>query len=235
MIKHKTIIRSTVSFFLGAAFSISAFAAPSDDFFTPLNLGPGFDSLSQNDEYASYQWGLKNDGQFQLVRMIASFQSLDSVYGRRKGRSSSISLPDLGPGLIDIQPEVTHAVPGMDINILPAWEQYDAKAPEEKRQVIVAVIDTGIDYSHPELQNAIWTNPGEIPGDGIDNDQNGYIDDIHGWNFHTGSPTIYSGKEDSHGTHTAGTIAATRGMGGVAGITDNQYVKLMSLKALGGP
>ena len=81
MIKHKTIIRSTVSFFLGAAFSISAFAAPSDDFFTPLNLGPGFDSLSQNDEYASYQWGLKNDGQFQLVRMIASFQSLDSVYG----------------------------------------------------------------------------------------------------------------------------------------------------------
>ena len=235
MIKHKTIIRSTVSFFLGAAFSISAFAAPSDDFFTPLNLGPGFDSLSQNDEYASYQWGLKNDGQFQLVRMIASFQSLDSVYGRRKGRSSSISLPDLGPGLIELEPQVSHAVSGMDINILPAWEQYDAKAPEEKRQVIVAVIDTGIDYSHPELQNAIWTNPGEIPGDGIDNDQNGYIDDIHGWNFHTGSPTIYSGKEDSHGTHTAGTIAATRGMGGVAGITDNQYVKLMSLKALGGP
>ena len=72
MIKHKTIIRSTVSFFLGAAFSISAFAAPSDDFFTPLNLGPGFDSLSQNDEYASYQWGLKNDGQFQLVRMIGN-------------------------------------------------------------------------------------------------------------------------------------------------------------------
>lgn len=235
MTKHKTLIQSAVSLVLTAAFSVSACAAPSDHFFTPLALGPGYDNLSLGDDYSMYQWGLKNDGQFQLVRMIASFRSLDSVYGRRKGRTSSISLPDLGPGLIDIQPEITRAVSGIDINILPAWEQYDAKAPEEKRQVIVAVIDTGIDYSHPELQNAIWTNPGEIPGDGIDNDQNGYIDDIHGWNFHTGSPTIYSGTEDSHGTHTAGTIAATRGMGGVAGITDNQYVKLMSLKALGGP
>lgn len=225
---HKPLIRNTLSLLLTAVISVTAYGAEG-------NIGPGLPNLSLGDNYAAYQWGLKNDGELQLVQMIASFRSLDSVYGRRKGRSSSISLPDLEPGLIELQQQVTHAVPGIDINILPAWEQYDAKAPEEKRQVIVAVIDTGIDYRHPELQNSMWTNPGEIPGDGIDNDGNGYIDDIHGWNFHTNSPTIYSGTEDSHGTHTAGTIAAARGTGGVAGITDNQYVKLMSLKALGGP
>lgn len=198
-------------------------------------IGPGLDNLSPADRYATYQWGLKNDGEFQLVQMTTSFRSLDHVYGSRKGRSSSISLPDLEPGLFDHQSTVINAVPGIDINILPAWNQYDAKPSDQKRQVVVAVIDTGIDYSHPELADAMWTNPGEIPGDGIDNDQNGYIDDIHGWNFYTGSPTLYSGTEDSHGTHTAGTIAAARGLGGVAGITDNRYVKLMCLKALGGP
>lgn len=199
-------------------------------------IEPGLANLSLGDSYATYQWGLKNDGEFQLVEMTASFKSLDSLYGKRKNRSSSsISLPTLEPGMLSYESTVIHAASGVDINILPAWEQYDAKIPEEKRQVIVAVIDTGIDYNHPELQNAMWNNPGEIPGDGIDNDGNGYVDDIHGWNFYTNSPTLYSGTEDSHGTHTAGTIAAARGSGGVAGITDNNYVKIMSLKSLGGP
>lgn len=198
-------------------------------------IGPGMDNLSLGDSYATYQWGLKNDGELQLVQMTASFRSLDSVYGARKGRSASISLPDLGPGMIEYQSTVIQARSGIDINILPAWKQYDADTESPRRQVTVAIIDTGIDYSHPELADAMWTNPGEIPGDGIDNDGNGYIDDIHGWNFYTGSSTLYSGTEDSHGTHTAGTIAAARGSGGIAGITDNQYVKLMSAKALGGP
>ncbi len=218
---------------LAAALPLHASAAVSE--LSALAIGPGLSNLSLSDRYADYQWGLKNDGEFQLVQMTASFRSLDSVYGKRKGRSSSISLPDLEPGMLEYQSKVIKAQSGIDINILPAWNQYDAKAPEEKRQVVVAVIDTGIDYSHPELQNAMWTNPGEIPGDGIDNDGNGYADDVHGWNFYTNSPTLYSGTEDSHGTHTAGTIAAARGSGGVAGITDNQFIKLMSLKALGGP
>lgn len=218
---------------LAAALPLHASAAVSE--LSALAIGPGLSNLSLSDRYADYQWGLKNDGEFQLVQMTASFRSLDSVYGKRKGRSSSISLPDLEPGMLEYQSKVIKAQSGIDINILPAWNQYDAKAPEEKRQVVVAVIDTGIDYSHPELQNAMWTNPGEIPSDGVDNDGNGYADDVHGWNFYTNSPTLYSGTEDSHGTHTAGTIAAARGSGGVAGITDNQFIKLMSLKALGGP
>lgn len=232
--------RTLALLLLTTIFPLPAYAAPEqtpvqDDALRTQAIEPGLANLSLGDSFAPYQWGLKNDGEFQLIQMTTRFRSLESVYGKRKGRSSSISLPDLEPGMLEKHTDIIHAISGVDINILPAWEQYDAKAPEEKRQVTVAVIDTGIDYSHPELQNAMWTNPGEIAGDGIDNDGNGYIDDIHGWNFYTNSPTLYSGTEDSHGTHTAGTIAAARGSGGVAGITDNRYVKLMSLKALGGP
>ena len=59
------------------------------------------------------------------------------------------------------------------------------------------------------------------------------MDDVNGWNFFDNSNQIYTGKEDTHGTHAAGTIAATRKGTGIAGIADNQYVKLMVLKALG--
>lgn len=104
---------------------------------------------------------------------------------------------------------------------------------ETKRPVIVAIIDTGIDITHPDLKNAIWTNEDEIPDDGIDNDGNGYVDDVHGWNFYDGNNTLYTGADDTHGTHAAGTISAGRGDGGMVGITDNQYVKIMVLKALG--
>ena len=108
------------------------------------------------------------------------------------------------------------------------------KQIEHKRPVTVAVIDTGIDASHPDLASSMWVNTDEIPGDGIDNDGNGYADDINGWNFLDNNNVLYSGKFDSHGTHAAGTIAASKDDGGIAGIADNSYVKLMSLKALGG-
>lgn len=205
-------------------------AAENNDLF-----GPGINNLSASDDYAIYQWGLKNDGTFQLVEAATSFKLLDSLYGDRKGRSEAISLPDLEPGMFEYTTRITRAQAGIDINILPAWEASAAIPAGQKRQVIVAVIDTGIDYNHAELADAMWVNPGEIPGDGIDNDGNGLVDDVHGWNFYTDSPTLYSGTEDSHGTHTAGTIAAAKGNGYTVGITDNNFVKIMSVKALGGP
>src|SRR5450432_3611507 len=60
---------------------------------------------------------------------------------------------------------------------------YELLKGRKSHTVIVAVIDNGVDLSHEDLKNIIWTNPKEIPGNGIDDDKNGYIDDVHGWNF----------------------------------------------------
>lgn len=85
--------------------------------------------------------------------------------------------------------------------------------------VYVGVIDEGIYFSHPDLAANIWTNPYD-PVDGIDNDGNGYVDDVRGWDFEGGSNNINSGgASDDHGTHVAGTIGAVGGNGqGVAGV-----------------
>jgi len=56
-------------------------------------------------------------------------------------------------------------------------------AGKKGETVVVAVIDSGVDYEHEDLKSVMWINPGEVAGDGIDNDKNGYIDDVHGWNF----------------------------------------------------
>lgn len=93
--------------------------------------------------------------------------------------------------------------------------------------VTVAVLDTGMDLDHPDLAGNLWTNPDEIPGNGIDDDENGYVDDIHGWDFvnRDADPN----DDQSHGTHTAGTVGAVGDNGiGVAGVA--WEVSLVPLK-----
>lgn len=95
------------------------------------------------------------------------------------------------------------------------------------KDVVVAIIDSGIDLTNKDLKNNIWTNPGEIAGDGIDNENNGYVDDVHGWNFNNNTNNVQDGY--GHGTHIAGIIGAEGNNGvGVAGI--NWHVSLMALK-----
>ena len=89
---------------------------------------------------------------------------------------------------------------GQDIKAVEAW-----KNRTDASDVIVAVIDGGIDVDHPDLDDNIWINKEEIPGNGIDDDKNGYIDDIHGWNFVKKTSSPYKNK---HGTHVAGIIGA---------------------------
>jgi len=112
-----------------------------------------------------------------------------------------------------------------------AW----GKGNTGSQSVMVGVIDEGIQFDHPDLAGQIWTNPFD-PVDGIDNDGNGYIDDIHGWDFDGNNNTIYDGgkrgSSDQHGTHVAGTIGAKANNGiGVVGM--NWNITIISAKFLG--
>ena len=119
---------------------------------------------------------------------------------------------------------------GADVNCGEAW-----KVCAGDPHVIVAVVDDCVDWTHVDLADNMWVNKAEIAGDGIDNDGNGYADDIHGYNFVADGPLTVSSNGDSaeHGTHVAGTIAAVNNNGvgvcGIAGGTGNKDgVKIMS-------
>ena len=115
---------------------------------------------------------------------------------------------------------------GMNVIGAPAaWEHGTGSA-----DMVVAVIDTGIDIDHPDLVANLWRNPGEVPGNGVDDDGNGFVDDVHGWNFVNNDAV--PDDDHGHGTHCAGTIGAVGNNGvGVAGV--NWTVSLMGLKVLG--
>lgn len=104
------------------------------------------------------------------------------------------------------------------IDPLNAWEW-----GTDCSSVIIAVLDSGIDYTHPELLDNLWINPGEIENNGIDDDGNGLVDDVHGWNFNSmtetnpGDSNIFDA--DGHGSHVSGVIAATGNNAiGIAGV-----------------
>jgi subtilisin family serine protease len=115
---------------------------------------------------------------------------------------------------------------GADVSANEAWEIHKGSAHSE---VVVGVIDTGVDFSHPDMKGSEWTNPGEIPGNGIDDDQNGYVDDVNGYDFVNNRGKITDGH--GHGTHNASTIAARMNNGiGITGYSKN--VRIASLNFL---
>jgi hypothetical protein len=116
--------------------------------------------------------------------------------------------------------------PDADIDAPEAWNLTTGSA-----DVLVGVIDTGIDHTHPDLVANMWTNPNEIAGNGIDDDGNGYIDDTRGWDFANNDNNPMD--DNNHGTHCAGTIGgAGNNASGVAGV--NWQVSLVGLKFLTG-
>jgi len=118
-----------------------------------------------------------------------------------------------------------------DIDALKAWQQTTGGLTTNGDEIVVAVIDGGIDLNHPDLINNLWTNQYEIPNNQIDDDQNGYIDDYYGWNFNDTIADIgNAGNGHWHGTPVAGIIGAEgNNYEGVCGI--NWQIKIMSLVA----
>lgn len=117
----------------------------------------------------------------------------------------------------------TQGTPDADIDAPEAWNI------QKTSNIVIAVIDTGVDYTHPDLAANMWKNPGEIPDNGKDDDNNGYIDDVHGYDFvnKDGDPF----DDHHHGTHCAGTIAGVgNNNAGVTGV--NWQAKIMALKFL---
>lgn len=175
-----------------------------------------------------------------------------------RGMSVALALKRLAalPGVAAVQPD--YLVSTIDTSNDPRftagnqWDMYgDDSSPANQygsaaaeawsagytgsRSVYVGVIDEGIQFSHPDLAANIWTNQWD-PVDGVDNDGNGYTDDVHGWDFYNDDPSVYDDgsldSQDSHGTHVAGTIGAVGGNGsGIAGI--NWKVTIVPAKFLG--
>jgi subtilisin family serine protease len=133
-------------------------------------------------------------------------------------------------GLLNAGQEVNglSGTPKADISFLKAW----GLAQPVTNEIVVGIIDTGIDPTHPDLVNNLWTNPGEIPGNGLDDDGNGYIDDVHGYDFVLGTGSLTD--SGFHGTHVAGTIAATGNNAiGVIGVDFQAHVMMLKVSTDG--
>jgi hypothetical protein len=144
-------------------------------------------------------------GRFYVVVNAPAFATVAELrtYGEAAFPDAKIVLPKELPatkGLVD-DPDGKMAwhVKALQYEKLPA--EFNGKG------IVVAVVDTGMDYTHPALKDHLWTNDKEIPNNGIDDDHNGYVDDVHGWDFERNKNDPMD--QNGHGTHCSGIIAAS--------------------------
>jgi subtilisin family serine protease len=170
-----------------------------------------------------------------------------SYKAREKGTYTLIATSnpfdrDYGYGLVDAAAAVAQSIrqdPFKPMSDLGGdrWNLDLINAPEAwangytGRGIVVAVLDTGVDYTHPDLAKNIWLNADEIPNNGLDDDQNGFVDDSRGWNFVDGGNNDPM-DVDAHGTHVAGAIAATHNTFGVTGVAYD--AQIMPIRVIGG-
>jgi subtilisin family serine protease len=189
-----------------------------DSQFVKVRLKPGFSVASAIEQLKSSDQVEYSEPNF-IYRAMESGRPNDAKFGELWGI--------LNAGQMDSQG--TAGRPGVDVNVLPVW----ASGITGSKNITVAIIDTGIQWDHVDLVDNLYTNPGESgskANNGIDDDGNGFIDDVHGWNFN--SKTASSDDDQGHGTHCAGTIGGSGNNGiGVAGV--NWNVTLMPVKFLG--
>ena len=155
------------------------------------------------------------------------------VYGAGGAQNPNYSLTISPPAAVSspvtVFPDVAYYGGSQDwsvnaINAPEAWAQgYTGQG------VVVAVVDTGVQFSHPDLNSQIYINAGEIGGNGIDDDHNGYVDDTSGWDFY--SNDNYADDGNGHGTHVAGIIAAAANGFGATGVAPG--AKIMPIRVLG--
>ncbi len=178
------------------------------------------------------------------TKVIAPNAKITEVDPSQFAQTRSEELPFNDPMLskqwhyrnLGLQETYPNAKEGADINLFPAWE-----ITAGRNDVIVAVVDEGVCYTHADLVDNMWVNEAEANGaEGVDDDNNGYVDDVHGYNFaHNGRVTWTRQGDQGHGTHVAGTVAAVNnngiGVSGVAGGTGNgDGVRIMSCQILSG-
>lgn len=181
---------------------------------------------------AAGYWGI-NQLQFQTVTLLDfgnfRIQSFEHNFAPSPSYSASS-----GYGLVNAAIAVATAVKQAPITSVPAtsWSIDMLNIPEvwargyTGQGVTIAVIDSGIDITHSDLKSNIWTNPGEIPNNGIDDDRNGFIDDVNGWNFSLNNNDI--SPSSAHGTAVSGVIAAAQNNVGITGVAYS--AKLMPLR-----
>lgn len=192
----------------------------------------GFVEFDQDNLY-SYQWGLKNNGNFIVGDTFLINNHTASYFDKKTNDTMFFDRRDIVDYLTanGLAKDSMKANEGYDIK----WEQgYNFfQNIEGGRETIVALIDTGVDITHFELEDSIWINEKEIKDNGIDDDYNGYIDDIWGYNFNGKNNNVMpENRSEVHGTHAAGIIVARHNNMGTKGIAYNENIKIMPLKVL---
>lgn len=188
---------------------------------------------------------VRTDGNADLFAKMAQHPAVQYVEKNHRAQKSKLPVPEktlplelFSPAGVEFNdPQASRVWSFQDaakygVSVNSAYKEYGTT---NTSTVIVAVVDTGIDTQHEDLKDVLWTNANEIPANGIDDDQNGYIDDVYGINTLVrdaqGRATGNNKDTHSHGTHVSGTIGAKQNNGkGIAGIASN--VKIMGIRTV---